>query len=112
DMRLLGVMGHASATLLHARRGGPYVGAYVGALETSYDRGGPESASVWHATVMPMAGEQWFPFQKRGLDGIYLEPWLGLSIWLPVAGSSTVAGQTFSEPPGVPFPAVHLGYEF
>ena len=113
DMRLTGLMGHGSVTLLPATRGGLYTGAYVGALETTYGREEVPGvqASLWHVTVMPMVGEQWFPFHGKGSEGLYLQPWLGLSVWIPVSGDSTVGTHVFNEPPAIPFPAFHLGYE-
>ena len=123
-MRLNGYMAHASYFLTRDGRGGLYSGAYVGALETQYRRAeAPKDvASVWHATVMPMIGYQWFPLEndefhvgdfplRSVLAGFYVEPWLGASIWFPVAGEPVVAGKRFHEPPGVPFPAVHIGWE-
>jgi hypothetical protein len=93
-------------------RRGWYIGTYAGYLQATHSRDDmPGSAVQQHVTLLPCAGYQWFPFRTGALAGAYVQPWVGASIWLPVAGTSTLGSRKFEDPYVIPLAAVHVGYE-
>ena len=94
-------------------RGGLYIGAYSGYLQSRHSRDDMLGvATKDNITVLPTIGYQWFPFHDGALKGAYLQPWAGATVWIPVGGTTTLGTQTFKDPHVIPLAAFHLGYEF
>ena len=105
------VMGFAGYQL--GNRRGLYLGAYSGYLESRHTRSDtPGSADRHNVTILPTIGYQWFPFDAGALRAVYVQPWAGATIWIPVGGTTTLGMHTFKDPYVIPLVAAHLGVEF
>lgn len=94
-------------------RRGWYIGAYSGYLVSRHTREDTMGvADRDNITVLPAVGYQWFPFHDGALKGVYVQPWAGATIWIPVGGTSTLGGKTFKDPFVIPLAAAHVGFEF
>jgi hypothetical protein len=94
-------------------RKGFYLGAYAGYLESRHTRSDVMGTADRHnVTVLPCVGYQWFPFSAGVLQGAYLQPWAGATIWIPVGGTAALGAHTFKDPYVIPIAAAHVGYEF
>jgi hypothetical protein len=92
-------------------RKGLYIGAYSGFLQSSHTRTDTMgTANRDNVTILPTIGYQWFPFGGR-LRDLYIEPWLGATVWIPVGGTTSLGGHVFKDPFAIPLAAVHLGFE-
>lgn len=90
-------------------RSGAYAGAYLGYWRDDYTRQAAlgETAVVDNVALIPAIGYQWFPAGR----GFYVQPWLGLKLWLPLRGQPVVGGRTFPLPPALPVPGLQIGWE-
>ena len=110
DLSVRAAMGFASYQL--GDRKGLYIGAYAGYLQSRHTRDDAMGIADRHnVTVLPTIGYQWFPFRSGALRGAYVQPWAGATIWIPVGGTTTLAGHTFKDPYVIPLVAAHVGYE-
>jgi hypothetical protein len=66
------------------------------------------AADATYLELTPHIGYQWF---LPG-TGAFVEPWAGVAVPIRTGGSTTVAGQTYSQTPVIPFAVANLGYEF
>jgi hypothetical protein len=94
-------------------RKGLYVGAYSGYLESRHTRSDASGTADRHnVTILPAVGYQWFPFDDGALKSVYVQPWAGATVWIPVGGTTTLGMHTFKDPYVIPLAAAHVGVEF
>lgn len=106
-LRMSGLLGHVS---WFPEYQGMYWGAYAGYWRDDWTLAGEaSSATVHNVALIPALGYQWFP---AGRGGLYVAPWIGLKLWLPLSGSPTVDGRSFPLPSALPLPGLNIGYQF